>query len=516
MPSRRRARIAAGLLLVTLVAAGCTDDDSPSADPSSDPTTAETETQPADSGVPAELRPYYRQQVDWSSCSQGDCATVKVPVDYAEPGGETTELALARRPADDPDKRLGTLFINPGGPGGSGIDYLQTFTDQASDDVLARYDIIGFDPRGVGTSDPVECVDDEELDKIVAADPDPDTSAETKAYVDSVVSMGKGCLAGSGALAENMSTIDVAKDLDVLRGLVGDELLTYAGASYGTFIGSTYAELFPKKVGRMVLDGAIDPSLSLREATMAQAGGFEGALRAYAEDCVSGGESCPLGDDVDAGMQKIGDFLEKLDDSPVETGDTNRPLTRSLAFYGIALPLYDEQAWPALSQALGNAFGGDGALLLQYSDLYFDRTSGGYESNQFEAQSAVNCLDTSEDVSPADIRKAVPAYEKAAPVFGEIFAWSELTCGQWPIESAHKPLDIDGSGAAPILVVGTTRDPATPYEQAVSLAKELDSGVLLSRDGDGHTAYHRGNACIDETIDAYLLDGDVPDDGKEC
>ncbi|UPK75529.1 alpha/beta hydrolase [Nocardioidaceae bacterium SCSIO 66511] len=514
MPIRRHARVVAGLLLVTMVAAGCTDDspDEPSDDSGSSGATQE----PADAGVSGDLRPYYRQQVDWSSCDQGECATVKVPIDYAEPDGDTTELALARRPADDQDERLGTLFINPGGPGGSGIDYLASFAGQASDEMLAKYDIVGFDPRGVGESDPVDCLDDEELDELLAADPDPDTPAETKSYVGSIKEMGKGCLANSGALAEHMSTVEVAKDLDVLRGLVGDEKLTYSGASYGTFIGSTYAELFAKNVGRMVLDGAIDPSLSLRESTIAQAKGFEGALRAYAEYCVSEGDSCPLGDDVDAGMKKVGDFLDALGDKPVETGDTNRPLTRSLAFYGIALPLYDEAAWPQLSQALEGAFGGDGALLLQFADLYFGREGGSYQSNQQEAQSVVNCLDSPGRITPADVRKALPAYEKAAPVFGEMFAWGELTCGQWPIKPSHKPLKIDGKGAAPIMVVGTTRDPATPYQQSVALAKELDSGVLLSRDGDGHTAYHRGNSCIDETLDSYLLDGDVPDDGKEC
>lgn len=519
MPARRTARGFAGLLLVALVASGCSgDDDAPSPDGGGDSpsSTSHGSSKPDDSGVAADLRQYYRQEIDWSECDAGECATVDVPVDYAEPDGKTTELALARRPADNPDERIGTLFVNPGGPGASGIDYLEQFTSQASEEMLARYDIVGFDPRGVASSDPVDCLDDEELDAFIEADPTPDKAAEVRDLAKSTKAMGKGCLADAGALAENMSTVDVARDLDVLRGVVGDKTLSYLGASYGTFIGSTYAELFPKRVGRLVLDGAIDPSLTAHESSVAQSKGFDTALRAYVDDCVANADTCPLGSDAESGMRKISDFLDQVDKEPIDTGDANRPLTESLAFYGIVLPLYDEQSWPALSQALSGAFEGDGEMLLQFADLYFSRNSAGFESNQAEAQLAVNCLDSPSNATPADIRAAMPAYEKASPVFGEIFAWMEAGCASWPIEPAKKTPKIDGKGAAPILVVGTTRDPATPYKQAVALADQLDSGVLLSRDGDGHTAYHRGNSCIDETIDAYLLEGEVPKDGTEC
>ncbi|MGH3358113.1 MAG: alpha/beta hydrolase, partial [Nocardioidaceae bacterium] len=277
-----------------------------------------------------------------------------------------------------------------------------------------------------------------------------------------------------------------------------------------------YAELFPDNVGRMVLDGAIDPTLTPRESTLAQAKGFEGALRAYAEDCVSQGKSCPLGDDVDAGMKRIGDFLGELDENPLATGDDARPLTQSLASYGIAVTLYNEESWQYLTQALDSAFGGDGSVLLALSDQYFQRDSSGYANNQQEAQIVVNCLDGPSDATVSEVRRGVAEFEKAAPVLGEFLAWGELTCAEWPIKPQQKPLKIDGKGAAPIVVVGTTRDPATPYEQSVALARQLDSGVLLSRDGDGHTAYHRGNRCIDDALDGYLLDGEVPKDGTEC
>ncbi|MDN5854121.1 MAG: alpha/beta hydrolase [Actinomycetia bacterium] len=508
-----------GLLLLALVASGCSgDDDSSSPDePSDSPSATSTDsTKPADSGVAADLRPYYRQDVEWSACDAGECATVNVPVDYDKPDDEMTELALARRPAGNPDKRIGTLFINPGGPGGSGIDYLEQFVGQASDEMLARYDIVGFDPRGVASSDPVDCLSDEELDAYIAQDPSPETPAEVRELERQTKKMGKGCLADAGALAKNMSTVDVAKDLDVLRGIVGDDKLHFAGASYGTFIGSTYAELFPKRVGRLMLDGAIDPSLSAHEATLAQSEGFNTALKAYVKNCIDNVSTCPLNGSVDAGMKQIGDFLDQVDKKPLDSGDADRPLTESLAVYGIVLPLYDERSWPALTQGLSAAFAGDGAMLLRFADLYFARTSAGFETNQPEAQMVVNCLDSPTNVTPADIRDAIPTYEKVSPVFGEVFAWMEAGCASWPIKPDEKSPKIDGSGADPILVVGTTRDPATPYEQSVALADQLDSGVLLSRDGDGHTAYHRGNACIDKTIDAYLLEGEVPKDGKRC
>lgn len=509
----RGSRALAALAVVTLLLAGCSDDDSSGSDESSPDSTPA----PTVGGEGAtELSDYYDQELDWRECDQGECATAALPVEYDSPDGDTTEVELARRPADDPERRIGTLFLNPGGPGGSGIDYLAQFTSQASDELLARYDIVGFDPRGVATSDPVDCMSDEEQDEFVAADPDPDTPAEVDEFVESTKRFGKGCLATSGKLAANMSTIDVAKDLDVLRGLVGDDRLHYAGASYGTAIGATYAELFPDRVGRMVLDGAIDPTLTPRESGLAQAKGFETALRAYAKDCVDNSDSCPLGDDVEAGVRRIADLLDKLDEKPLDTGDEDRPLTRSLAFFGIALPLYDEAGWPALNVALERAFDGDGSVLLGLSDQYFQRTSSGYANNQFEAQTVVNCLDSRSEATPEEVEAAVGDFERASPTFGEIFAWGELGCAEWPIDPQHKPLDIDAKGAAPIVVVGTTRDPATPYEQAVALSRQLDSGVLLSREGDGHTAYHRGNQCIDDTLDSYLLDGEVPEDGTRC
>jgi len=327
--------------------------------------------------------------------------------------------------------------------------------------------------------------------------------------------LGEACRDNTGPLAGHVSTIEVAKDLDILRAVVGDQELHYYGASYGTFIGATYAELFPDNVDRMVLDGALDPALSIQELNLQQAAGFETALNAYVDACIETG-GCPLGDDKQTALERIGALLEGLDANPLATGNADRPLTQALGFYGIAVTLYNQDYWSTLTGALTLALAGDGAELLRLADAYLNRTSDGYADNSAQVIYAVNCLDKPVDASARQIEASEPDYAAAAPVFGRVFAWSLLGCANWPIEPTEKPLVIDAAGAAPIVVVGTTRDPATPYQWAVSLAEQLESGVLVSRDGDGHTGYHMGNDCVDDALDAYLVDGTVPTDGLQC
>jgi len=464
----------------------------------------------------SELAQFYNQQPGWQDCGSGfECATVEVPLDYEDVDAGTVGLELKKAPATSQDERIGTLFINPGGPGGSGITYVDTFLSQVTPELRAAYDIVGFDPRGVGTSDPVACLSDDRLDDFIASDPDPDTAAEVQRAAALVRELGQACEQNTGALASHVSTIEVAKDLDVLRAVVGDKALHYYGASYGTYIGATYSELFPKNVGRMVLDGALDPQLSIEELNIEQAEGFQTALEAYAADCVSQG--CPLGSSEEEVLSRIESFLDGLDAEPLETDDPDRPLTQALGFYGVAVTLYSQDSWRFLTGALQAAFDGDGSQLLYLADIYTDREAGGgYATNSTQVNYAVNCLDHPIDISAAEIEASESEYERASPVFGRVFAWSLLGCSNWPIQPALEPLTIDGSGAPPILVVGTTRDPATPYQWSEALAEQLESGVLVSRDGDGHTGYHMGNECVDEAIDGYLIDGSVPDDGLKC
>ncbi len=461
------------------------------------------------------LARFYGQQTAWKACAgEFECARVQVPVDYSKPEGETLELSVNRRPADG-GSPVGALIVDPGGPGASGVGYAAQAAAQFGPDVLKSYDLVGFDPRGVADSDPVECLGDDGVDELLASDPDPDSAAEVDEGQRLFADFADGCADDAPALLPHLSTTDVARDLDVIRAVVGDDTLHYYGASYGTFIGAVYAELFPDTVGRVVLDGAVDPSLGIEEVNKQQAAGFETALRAYVGSCAAKAE-CPLGDDLETGVSRVGDFLDELDAKPLPTG-TDRDLTEALGLYGIALPLYVESYWPVLDQALSQAFDGDGASLLMLADAYWGRTASGYTTNMAQVIYAVNCLDDPSDATVADIQDSIPAFEEAAPTFGRTFAWSPLACAQWPVEAAAPVPEIDAEGAAPILVVGTTRDPATPYEWAESMAKQLDSGVLLTREGDGHTAYGQDNACIDSTVNAYLLDGAVPaPDKRDC
>ena len=461
------------------------------------------------------LEPFYDQRLAWTDCRDGhECAKLEVPLDYAAPEGDTITLALLRVPATEPDQRVGSLVVNPGGPGVSGVDYAASAESYFGSEVLAAFDVVGFDPRGVAGSTPLDCVDDAFLDRLIGADPDPDTPAEAAASDRLLRRMGKGCLARSGELARHMSTEEAARDIDVLRAALGQDTLAYFGASYGTFLGATYAERFPQRVGRMVLDGAVDPSVGLVEMALLQAEGFEVALRAYVEDCVTR-DSCPLGDDVDAGLSAVRGLLDQVDREPLP-GVGERELTQGRAVLGIWTPLYNRDYWSALDTALASALEGDGEVLLRFADAYVNRTEQGYADNSTEAIYAVNCLDRDESVPSDEVDRYVPRFEEVSPTFGRVFAYGLTACGSWPIRSGEQPGPVEAAGAAPILVVGTTRDPATPFEWAESLADQLASGVLVTRDGDGHTGYRAGNECVDRTVERYLVSGEVPESDVSC
>jgi pimeloyl-ACP methyl ester carboxylesterase len=514
----RAQRVLASTALLALALVGCSGGDKGSnASPS--PSNSNSTNGSAASGVPAELVPFYNQKPRWSGCS-GDfeCTKVKVPLDYKKPTGDTVELEVIRLPAGDESKRVGSLLINPGGPGASGVSYARQARAVLSDDVRNSFDVVGWDPRGVGDSAPVKCLDDKQLDAFLALDGSPDDQSEVRALDATSKNFAHQCEARSGKVLPRVGTPDAARDMDILRAVLGDAKLNYLGKSYGTFLGATYAELFPEKVGRVVLDGAIDPSVTSQEMGLAQAGGFEQALDAFIDDCLKQSD-CPVGPDTAGAKREIAGILDQADRSPLRT-DSGRPLTQSLAILGVAVAMYDsEQGWPALRIALQRAKSGDGTVLLQLSDIYTDRQSNGhYSSNQNEAIYAVNCLDRPDRSSPAQIEQVEPRFEKESPTFGDYLAWSSLPCRYWPAkgEPGSGPHKITAEGAAPIVVVGTTRDPATPYVWAQNLADQLSSGVLLSWDGDGHTAYFRGSSCIDSAVDDYLIKGTVPKDGTRC
>ncbi|WP_329457184.1 alpha/beta hydrolase [Streptomyces sp. NBC_01497] len=509
MDTRRLLRTpAAAFVAAGLFLSGCT-----SSGPGSDPNPG------AGSVDQAALAAYYGQKPAWHACEVPgfQCATMKAPLDYAKPDGAQIKLAVARKKATGPGKRLGSLLVNPGGPGGSAIEYLQSYAGIGYPaQVRARYDMAAMDPRGVARSEPVDCLTDRQMDAYTEVDQTPDDAAEVSNLTTAYKKFSQGCETHAAKVLPHVSTVDAARDMDIFRAVLGDKKLSYVGASYGTFLGATYAGLYPKNTGRIVLDGAMDPSLSARDLNLQQTAGFETAFESFARDCVKQAQ-CPLGTtSVPAAENRLKDFFKQLDGKPLPTGQS-RKLTESLGTTGVIAAMYDKSAWPQLRQALRSGLTGDGAALLTLADSYYERGQDGAYSNLMYANSAVNCLDLPPAFTgPDQVKAALPAFEKASPVFGDGLAWASLNCSYWPVKATGTAHRIEAGGAAPIVVVGTTRDPATPYRWARSLASQLDSGRLLTFEGDGHTAYGRGSDCIDTAINTYLLDGTPPAKGKKC
>ncbi|AKT51163.1 alpha/beta hydrolase [Arsenicicoccus sp. oral taxon 190] len=463
-----------------------------------------------------DLAKYYTQKVSWERCGRFQCAELMVPVDYDKPEGATIKLALKRQRSTS-GQRAGSLVLNPGGPGASGVDMVDWFAPALAGNVQRRFDVVGFDPRGVARSSPVTCLDDKQMDNYLGGDPTPDDAAERDKVMAANKTFADACLAKTGDLLRHVSTVEAAKDMDVLRGVLGDAKLNYFGASYGTFLGATYADLFPTHVGQMVLDGVIDPAQDGKQSALGQATGFERATRAYAQHCVDTG-SCPIGSTVDEAMTGLSDLLKQIDANPLPApGVGTGTLTEGWASLGVAMPMYSDQLWSDLDQALRSAKKGDGSGLMRLAMQYADRQDdGSYKGNMLQAINAVNCLDRpvagDADRYAADEKD----FTKVAPVWGRFMAWGDAVCGVWPVKATGVAKPVKAPGSGPILVLGTTRDPATPYENSVALAKELEHGVLLTRDGDGHTAYQQGNNCVDRAVDDYLVKGKVPTSGAKC
>ncbi|MFI6485559.1 alpha/beta hydrolase [Nonomuraea sp. NPDC050663] len=447
----------------------------------------------------------------WHACGDDmECSTLAVPLDHARPQGEQLELAITRLPAGG--DRIGSLVVNPGGPGVSGLDYARAARSIVSEPILERFDIVGFDPRGVGRSSPVHCLDDAGLDAFLALDATPDTTDEQNALVTASRDFAAACQTRSARLLPHIGTVDVARDLDLLRDALGDPRLTYLGKSYGTLLGATYAELFPTKVRALVLDGALDPALPRLTLNTEQALAFDTAFRSYLRYCLAD-SGCPFSSrTVPGAAQELADLLRRTDTAPLRAA---RPVTEALATLGALTPLYDRSGWPILTAALRQARTGDGTLLLQQSDHLVGRLADGTYSNQTAANLAINCIDAPYPRDPQTYADAARTASRLSPAFGSYLTWSSLPCAFWPA-TPPRTRPLRGEGAAPILVIGTTRDPATPYSWAEALAGQLESGVLLGFDSDGHTAYFNGSGCVDEVVDRYLVAGVVPGEGVVC
>ena len=483
--------------------------------PSPAPTVTSTAAPSIIGEVAPELADYYSQAVTWTSCNGGyQCTYVQVPLDYAKPNGEHIKLAVTRLPASG--KRLGAMLINPGGPGGSGFDMAKdSAKSYFSDKLRAAYDVVGFDPRGVQRSAPVKCLDDKQMDAARQQNFDLDTDGGFDKAAAQMKIDTKECKANSGPDLQFVDTVSSAKDMDILRAVVGDPKLNYMGFSYGTKLGATYAGLFPSRVGKFSLDGALDPTLTIDQVSMGQAVGFENALQAWIKVCLPQ-KDCPVHGTPAQATKQIQDLSDAYAAQPPVAPD-GRVVTGTEFMGAVAFTMYSTELWEPLAGALTQAFAGDPSGMQMLADYSADRDSNGkYKSNTSAAFMAINCLDYQMNSDLAHMRAESAALQKAAPTFGSLLAYSGLSCMYWPYPATGKAETITAKGAGPILVIGTTGDPATPYPWAQALVKQLDSGVLVTWKGEGHTAYGRANACVTNTVDDYFVDGKVPAKGTTC
>ncbi|MQA15873.1 MAG: alpha/beta fold hydrolase [Pseudonocardiaceae bacterium] len=481
--------------------------------------------------VPAGLERFYGQQVSWGGCADFattplagqvfaapglQCARVRVPLDYSRPDGRTASVALLRRPAGDPAARIGSLLVNPGGPGASGMVSAASLAGAVADTELGRrFDLVGFDPRGVGASEPkIECrttaeQDAERLDTDLDTSPAgvAQTEAEERAYAQLCARR-----VGEEVLA-NVGSRDVARDMDVLRAVLGDEKLTYLGFSYGTRIGTEYAEQFPRNVRAMVLDGAMDPDEPLVESLVNQAGGFQGSFDAFVDRCLPR-PGCWTDGPVPATEREFQELIAPLAQRPLPVG--NRRLSYSDAVTATIQGLYSDQLWPLLSQGLAALERGDGSTLLALADMYYQRSPAGYSGSE-DAFTAIRCVDDQPVTDRAEVREADRRYRAAAPFLddGNQPSAARDACAFWPVPPTDEPGLQYVEGLPPVLVVSTTGDPATPYEAGEELARAL-GGRLLTFEGNQHTVALQGVACIDNAVTAYLVDGTLPPEGTRC
>lgn len=493
--------------------------------------------------VPAGLEDFYRQQVDWSTCADDasfQCATVKVPLDYADPSGRTIDLALKKLPSTSGEP-IGTLLTNPGGPGVSGLEYVSQ-EGVFSDALRAGYDVLGFDPRGVGDSTPLTCLSPQEIDEtakasleaatsgappdgrdVAAAEMGEETAESTER---SAAELATRCeqYSPEPELIDHMDTASVARDMDVLRALSGDARLHYLGTSYGTYLGARYAELFPENVGRMVLDSAQDPSQEQADNIVQQAEAIEKSLHTYVKHCQAG-RDCPLTGDADSGVAQIGELIQKAAAAPLPTTQ-GAPVDGETLTKALIDLMYDNSAWDLLTAALTRAIkddDGTGFAILANPSLV-DEEADPQELAQKDARnaanenaiSAVDCLDYPVRGDKAGWDEQAERIKQVAPVLGGGLSYPDAFCKGWGHHTDHQPGEVRAAGAAPILVVGITGDPATPYQWAQALAAQLDSARLLTVEGSGHGAYMRKGECVDNTIDAYLLRGELPAQDLTC
>ncbi len=453
------------------------------------------------------IKDFQTQKLDWKGCYETyKCAVLKVPMDYDHIDKNIFHILVLKHEALNSKQRLGSIVVNPGGPGGSGTDYAYAAESIVSSAINQKFDIVGFDPRGVASSDPLRCLNDKQTDAYLAEDGKADTPQQEADSLKSSKFFAQACAKAAGVRLGHYSTLESAKDMELLRMALGEKKLNFLGKSYGTFLGTLYASLYPNSVGRFVLDGAVDPNVSIRDQNLAQAKGFDLALGDFLKSTKG------------ITRDQILSLINRAETKPLSSA-SNRKVTPALIVIGIASSLYDNtEGWPLLQKALRQAMDtGNGQLLLELSDQYTNRDKNGhYSDNQNDIALVVSCLDWNESRSLAQMKLDRAIFAKAAPVFGPFLTFSGLSCHYWSAPPVVPPVLLRDLKTPPILVIGVTGDPATPYDWAVALHKDFPASVFLTFVGEGHTGHNRGSVCIDGAVDRYFLTGQAPAHSLRC
>lgn len=460
----------------------------------------------------------------WGPCYDNkryDCARLSVPLDRSNPVGAGVSLSILRVPATRKSKRIGVLLVNPGGPGASGRTFAkQLAVNPIFDRIRRSYDIVGWDPRGVGESAPIRCLDSAGYDRFFAADPNPDTPAEHDQLVAVTKEFVEGCRERNGDVLKHVSTADTVADMEQIREALGETTVSYAGFSYGTLLGARYADAYPKRVRRFVLDGALDPLATTEKRSELQAIGFERALMNFLATCTA--KKCRFMHKNETPLSAFDRLVASFEATPlaVKWVANNKTTARLLGpgegYTAVLAALYNVNlGWPRLKSALTDLDRGDGRAMLQLFDLYADRSAAGDYRNTSDANAAVNCTDLPNSTNIADYDAVAKRLDGVAPHFGAFAAYSTVVCAFWP-SAGPVPKAVRAATSAPIMILGTTDDPATPFVWAESLHRQLVTSRLVRFQSDGHTALLSGNTCVRKLVEKYLLVGELPENRTTC
>ena len=462
------------------------------------------------------LAPYLDQNLKWSTCANGQCASLRVPLDYTNLALGDISIAVSRTLHTGANFQ-GSIVVNPGGPGSPGLDFAKYVAKEIAPAVAKEFDFIGFDPRGVGKSAPVTCMTAQQTAKWLSMDSTPDTPTETAAVMKAAGKISAGCLKYSPRMAPNVGTPFATQDLDLLRSALHEEKLNWLGFSYGTSLGTSYIQAFPNRVGRFVLDGAVDPALNGMQLSLGQSQGFQRAFQNYAQQCLAQAP-CAIGTTRAGITSRVNSLLKRLDTRPLPTKDGTL-LTQALGTSAIFTAMYTTDMWELLTEALRSAYQGDGTGLLELSWMGSDQTGPTtFGSNMQSAYYAIDCWDSPAAPGAPGLAAAAKHWAINAPIpeMARSMSWSNAPCSLWFAHDTQPPAPASSTTTAPVLIIGTRFDPATPYAWSQALHKQLATSTLLTYGGNGHTAFGGGSTCVDSSVNDYLLTGRMPSSGKTC